>query len=39
VACLTTGDPTPVAAALQSVLPEARVHVLAADNGGVLLEA
>ena len=39
VACLTTGDPAPVAAALQSVLPEARVHVLAADNGGVTLEA
>ena len=38
VACVTTADPAPVAAAMQSVLPEARVHVLAADNRGVLLE-
>lgn len=39
VACVTTGDPAPVAAAMQSVLPAARVHSLAADNRGVTVEA
>ncbi len=38
VACLTAADPAPVAAAMQNVLPSARVHVLAADNRGVTVE-
>ena len=39
VACITVTDPAPVAAAMQSVMPGARVHVLAADNRGVTIEA
>jgi len=37
VACITLQDPDRVAAALQSVMPEARVLVLAADNRGVTI--
>lgn len=39
VACITIADPAPVAAAMQGVLPAARVHVLPADNRGVTIEA
>ncbi len=39
VACLTLDDPGAVAAAMQSVLPEARVRILRADNHGVALES
>lgn len=38
VACLTLEKPDDVAAAMQSVLPGARVMVLGADNCGVTLE-
>jgi homoserine kinase len=38
VACITIGDPTPVAAAMQGIVPSARVQVLAADNRGVTIE-
>jgi len=39
VACITVTDPAPVAAAMQAVMPGARVHVLGADNRGVTIEA
>jgi len=39
VACITIADPAPVAAAMQGVLPAARVHVLSVDNRGVMIEA
>ena len=39
IACLTLDDPGAVAAAMQSVLPRARVLVLAADNHGVAVES
>jgi len=39
VACLTLSDPDRLAAAMQSVVPSALVHVLAADNTGVTIEA
>jgi homoserine kinase len=39
VACITLADPAPVAAAMQTVLPGARVHVLGADNRGAIIEA
>jgi homoserine kinase len=39
VACLTLDDPGAVAAAMQSVLPRARVLVLAADNHGVAVDS
>ena len=39
VACLTLDDPGAVAAAMQSVLPEARVRILSADNHGVAVES
>ena len=39
IACLTLDDPGAVAAAMQSVLPRARVLVLAADNHGVGVES
>lgn len=38
VACVTVTDPAPVAAAMQSAVPGARVHILAADNRGVTIE-
>jgi homoserine kinase len=38
VACITLTDPAPVAAAMQGILPAARVHVLGADNRGVTIE-
>jgi len=39
VACLTLHDPAAVAAAMQSVLPGARLHILSADNHGVAVES
>lgn len=39
VACITTADPAPVASAMQKVVPSAHIHVLAADNRGVKVEA
>ena len=39
IACLTLSDPERLAAAMQSVVPKASVHVLAADNNGVTIEA
>jgi homoserine kinase len=39
VACITIADPAPVAAAMQGILPNARVHVLGADNRGVTVDA
>ena len=39
VCCITIADPTPVAAAMQAVVPDARLHVLGANNRGVTIEA
>jgi len=39
VACVTRDNPAAIAAALQSVLPQALVHVLGADNHGVAVES
>jgi homoserine kinase len=39
VACITLADSAAVAAAMQTVLPGARIHVLGADNRGVTIEA
>jgi homoserine kinase len=39
VACMTLDDPGAVAAAMQSVLPEAQVRILSADNHGVAVES
>jgi homoserine kinase len=39
VACITLTDSAAVAAAMQTVLPGARIHVLGADNRGVTIEA
>jgi homoserine kinase len=39
VACITTAEPAPVAAAMQRALPAARVHILAADNRGATTQA
>lgn len=39
VACITLADPALVASAMQSILPDAAVRVLAADNRGVAIEA
>lgn len=36
--CVTTADPLPVATAMHSILPEAQVRILAADNRGTVVE-